>query len=35
LHEDEVMDLFHGEEKNVFQMVDLGDEIEEMEEMYI
>jgi hypothetical protein len=34
LLENEVIDLFHGEEKNVFQMDDLGDEIEEIEEMY-
>jgi hypothetical protein len=29
------MDLFHGEEKNIFQKVDLGDEMVENEVMFL
>jgi hypothetical protein len=35
LLENEVIDLYLGEEKNIFQNEDLGDEIEENDEMYI
>jgi hypothetical protein len=34
LPENEVIDLCLGEEKNVFQTDDLGDETDEIEEMY-